>query len=60
MSSFRVLILGGTSEASALTALLAGDEKFAPILSLAGVTKTPVLPAGLADAAKRRGGGRRR
>jgi precorrin-6A/cobalt-precorrin-6A reductase len=37
----RLLILGGTSEASALAAALAGREGVAPILSLAGRTKNP-------------------
>ncbi|WP_025319776.1 cobalt-precorrin-6A reductase [Granulibacter bethesdensis] len=40
----RCLILGGTSEASALARLLAGDERFAPLLSFAGRTRSPVLP----------------
>jgi precorrin-6A/cobalt-precorrin-6A reductase len=40
----RVLILGGTSEASALARALAGDARFAPMLSLAGRTAMPVLP----------------
>jgi precorrin-6A/cobalt-precorrin-6A reductase len=40
----RVLILGGTTEASALARLLVGDGRFAPTLSLAGRTKAPVLP----------------
>ncbi|ACK52170.1 precorrin-6x reductase [Methylocella silvestris BL2] len=38
----RVLILGGTAEASALAALLAGLPDIAPILSLAGRTAAPV------------------
>jgi precorrin-6A/cobalt-precorrin-6A reductase len=37
----RILILGGTSEASALVRLLAGDARFSPIFSLAGRTKRP-------------------
>ncbi len=37
----RVLILGGTSEASALARLLAGDGRWAPVLSLAGRTIAP-------------------
>ena len=41
----RVLILGGTTEANALAAALAGDRRFAPTLSLAGATRTPLLPA---------------
>ncbi len=38
----RLLILGGTSEASALGRLLADDPRFAPVLSLAGRTVAPV------------------
>ncbi len=41
----RVLILGGTTEANALAAALAGDRRFAATLSLAGATRTPLLPA---------------
>jgi precorrin-6A/cobalt-precorrin-6A reductase len=37
----RLLILGGTSEASALAVALAGREDVAPILSLAGRTGNP-------------------
>jgi len=37
----RLLILGGTSEASALAAALAERDEFAPILSLAGRTANP-------------------
>src|SRR5579863_2260702 len=37
----RVLILGGSNEASRLAARLAGDSDFEPILSLAGRTKNP-------------------
>jgi precorrin-6A/cobalt-precorrin-6A reductase len=37
----RVLILGGTSEASALAQLLAGDSRFDATLSLAGRTVAP-------------------
>lgn len=44
MTPLRVLILGGSAEASALARALAGDARFAPTLSLAGRTKTPVLP----------------
>ena len=40
----RVLILGGTAQASALAARLSRDTRFDPILSLAGRTKSPVLP----------------
>jgi precorrin-6A/cobalt-precorrin-6A reductase len=39
--SLRVLILGGTTEASALAKLLAGDLRVDPILSLAGRTTEP-------------------
>lgn len=41
----RVLILGGTTEAAQLARLLAGDPRFAPILSLAGRTAQPTLPS---------------
>ncbi len=37
----RVLILGGTTEASALAGLLAGDARFEATVSLAGRTSTP-------------------
>jgi precorrin-6A/cobalt-precorrin-6A reductase len=37
----RVLLLGGTTEASALARLLAADARFQPMLSLAGVTRVP-------------------
>lgn len=37
----RVLVLGGTTEASALAKLLAGDARFDAILSLAGRTLAP-------------------
>jgi precorrin-6A/cobalt-precorrin-6A reductase len=37
----RVLILGGTTEASALAQRVAGDSRLAPILSLAGRTANP-------------------
>ncbi len=40
----RVLILGGSSEASRLAARLAGEPAFAPILSLAGRTRNPAPP----------------
>jgi precorrin-6A/cobalt-precorrin-6A reductase len=40
----RVLILGGTAEASALARLLAGEDWLAPVLSFAGRTVSPVLP----------------
>jgi precorrin-6A/cobalt-precorrin-6A reductase len=37
----RVLILGGTTEASALARKIAGDARLAPVLSLAGRTTNP-------------------
>jgi precorrin-6A/cobalt-precorrin-6A reductase len=37
----KVLILGGSSEASALASALAGDPRFDAVLSLAGRTQTP-------------------
>jgi precorrin-6A/cobalt-precorrin-6A reductase len=37
----RILILGGTTEASALAARLAGNPAFGPLLSLAGRTRDP-------------------
>jgi precorrin-6A/cobalt-precorrin-6A reductase len=37
----RILILGGTTEASALARLLAGDGRFEPTLSFAGRTAAP-------------------
>lgn len=40
----RVLILGGTAEASALARALAGDARFEAVLSLAGRTRSPRLP----------------
>ncbi|WP_020084377.1 cobalt-precorrin-6A reductase [Hyphomicrobium zavarzinii] len=40
----RILILGGTTEASALAKRLEGDPRFAPTLSLAGRTKAPATP----------------
>lgn len=40
----RLLILGGSSEASALARHLAGDDSCRPTLSLAGRTRNPVLP----------------
>lgn len=40
----RVLILGGAGEAAELGRRLAGDERFAPVLSLAGRTRAPSLP----------------
>jgi precorrin-6A/cobalt-precorrin-6A reductase len=40
----RLLILGGTAEASALARLLANERWVAPVLSFAGRTVSPVLP----------------
>ena len=40
----KLLILGGTSEANALAARLAGDPRFTLTLSLAGRTENPRLP----------------
>lgn len=40
----RILILGGTTEASAIARALAGDTRFSPVLSLAGRTRAPVPP----------------
>jgi precorrin-6A/cobalt-precorrin-6A reductase len=37
----RILILGGTTEASSLARLIAGDRRFDPFLSLAGRTAFP-------------------
>ncbi|TPQ51468.1 cobalt-precorrin-6A reductase, partial [Prosthecomicrobium hirschii] len=37
----RVLILGGTTEASRLARLMAGRPDLAPVLSLAGRTEAP-------------------
>jgi precorrin-6A/cobalt-precorrin-6A reductase len=42
----RVLVLGGTTEGYALAEALARDSRFAATYSLAGRTKTPLLPAG--------------
>ncbi|MBS0222237.1 MAG: cobalt-precorrin-6A reductase [Proteobacteria bacterium] len=39
--ALRVLILGGTTEASALARMLAGDKRFDATLSLAGRTSSP-------------------
>ena len=41
MSRLRLLILGGTSEASALARRLSGESWTAPVLSLAGATANP-------------------
>ncbi len=40
----RVLILGGTTQASSLATRLASDARYDAILSLAGRTKNPTLP----------------
>ena len=40
----RILILGGTTEASLLAKAVATDARFEPVLSLAGRTRNPVLP----------------
>ena len=40
----RILILGGTAEASALAKLIANDNRFQPTLSLAGRTASPATP----------------
>jgi precorrin-6A/cobalt-precorrin-6A reductase len=44
MPILKILILGGTSEASALADLLTHDPRFTPTLSLAGRTTAPRLP----------------
>jgi precorrin-6A/cobalt-precorrin-6A reductase len=61
----RVLILGGTTEASAIARGLVGNARFDPVLSFAGRTRAPVAPpipwrvggfggaAGLADYIRR-------
>lgn len=41
----RILILGGTTEASAIAAALEDHPRIKPVLSLAGRTRAPVLPA---------------
>ena len=43
--ALTVLVLGGTTEGSAVARALAGDARFRPVLSLAGRTRAPVLPA---------------
>ncbi len=48
----KILILGGTTEASAIANGLVGDPTIRAVLSLAGRTRAPVLPA----IAARRGG----
>jgi precorrin-6A/cobalt-precorrin-6A reductase len=40
----RVLILGGTTEASAIARGLAGDGRYRPVLSMAGRTRAPIAP----------------
>lgn len=40
----RVLILGGTTEASAIARALVGDSRFDAVLSFAGRTRAPVPP----------------
>ena len=40
----KLLILGGTTEATFLATSLAGDTRFATILSFAGATRTPRPP----------------
>lgn len=40
----KLLILGGSTEASQFIQLIEGDERIAPVLSLAGRTKSPKLP----------------
>jgi precorrin-6A/cobalt-precorrin-6A reductase len=44
MSRRRILILGGSSEATALIRALGADARVEPVLSLAGRTRAPVLP----------------
>ncbi len=44
MAAMRVLLLGGTTEASELARRLADDLRYDVTLSLAGVTRNPVLP----------------
>ena len=41
LSPTRILLLGGSTEASALAIVLAGDERFDVVLSLAGATRSP-------------------
>jgi len=43
MGKIRILLLGGTSEASALAKALAGDPRYDALLSLAGRTEKPTL-----------------
>ena len=42
MSRHKILLLGGTAEASALGRRIAEDDRFDGILSLAGITRLPV------------------
>jgi len=44
MTPLRILILGGTAEASALAEALRPNARCAPILSLAGATRAPRMP----------------
>lgn len=44
MRQLKILVLGGTTEASALARALVGDPRFDAVLSLAGRTKTPQRP----------------
>lgn len=44
LRALRLLILGGTTEATNLCQALEGQSNIAPILSLAGVTRAPHLP----------------
>ena len=46
MGARRILILGGTAEASALAERLAADPRFTAITSLAGRTAQPTPPPG--------------
>lgn len=39
--SIRILVLGGTEEARLLASRLDGDDRYAPVTSLAGVTQDP-------------------
>ena len=43
--SIKILILGGTRDARLLSEHLSEDERWEPILSLAGRTKDPILPS---------------
>src|SRR5262245_38267504 len=45
MTPLRILILGGTTEALELSEALRADARFEPLLSLAGVTRSPRLPS---------------